>query len=120
VPGCYSADLRDCHSNGRACYDKKIAESKTPKEALRSLKRQVSDAIYSRLQADARRGSQDQGPGRATGERLCRQRGRIAPRAPALRPSHPRARHHPATPERTLTDPSGTSAEENPERLLMR
>jgi transposase len=30
-------------------------------------------------------------PGRATGERLCRQRGRLTPQAPALRTSHSRA-----------------------------
>ena len=46
--------VRHRHSKGRAYYDKKIAEGKTPKEALRSLKRQVSNAIYARLQADAR------------------------------------------------------------------
>jgi transposase len=43
------------HSTGRAYFDKKRAEGKTPKEALRSLKRQVSDAIFARLQADASR-----------------------------------------------------------------
>jgi transposase len=43
------------HSTGRAYFDKKLAEGKTPKEALRSLKRQVSDAIFGRLQADASR-----------------------------------------------------------------
>jgi len=32
-----------------------VAEGKTPKEALRALKRQLSDAIFARLQADARR-----------------------------------------------------------------
>ncbi len=37
-----------------------------------------------------RRSGQYQGPGRATGERLCRQHGRLTPRAPALRPSHSR------------------------------
>jgi len=42
------------HSQGRACYDKKLAEGKTPKEALRSLKRQVSNAIFACLHADAR------------------------------------------------------------------
>jgi transposase len=47
--------VRHPHSQGRAYYDKKIAEGKTPKEALRSLKRQVSDAIFARLRADARR-----------------------------------------------------------------
>jgi transposase len=43
------------HSAGRAYYDRKRAEGKTSKEALRSLKRHISDAIFARLQADARR-----------------------------------------------------------------
>ncbi|MGO9724574.1 MAG: transposase, partial [Streptosporangiaceae bacterium] len=47
--------IRHRHSDGRAYYVKKPAEGKTPREALRCLKRQVSDAIYSRLRADARR-----------------------------------------------------------------
>jgi transposase len=56
--------IRHRHSDGRAYYDKKLAEGKTPKEALRCLKRQVSDAIYSRLQADARRAAaRTAGPG---------------------------------------------------------
>jgi len=47
--------IRYRHSDGRACYDRKLAEGKTPEEALRALKRRVSDAIFARLQADARR-----------------------------------------------------------------
>src|SRR6266571_631956 len=47
--------IRYRHSPGRAYYDKKLAEGKTPKEALRALKRQISDAIFACLQADARR-----------------------------------------------------------------
>ncbi|MGH3405115.1 MAG: transposase [Streptosporangiaceae bacterium] len=47
--------IRYKHSDGRACYDKKIAGGKTGKEALRALKRQVSDAIYQHLKADAAR-----------------------------------------------------------------
>jgi transposase len=47
--------IRYRHSDGRAYYDRKLAEGKTPKEALRALKRRISDAIYARLQADARR-----------------------------------------------------------------
>ena len=43
------------HSQGRAYYDKKLAEGKTPKEALRALKRQISNAMFACLQADARR-----------------------------------------------------------------
>ena len=80
------------HSKGRAYYDKKLAEGKPPKEALRSLKRQAGNAIFACLQADARRAqAQGQGPGRAIGERLCSQRGRITPQQPALRASHSRA-----------------------------
>ena len=50
--------IRHRHSEGRAYYEKKLAEGKTHKEALRSLKRRISDAIYARLQADARRAGQ--------------------------------------------------------------
>ena len=37
---------------GRAYYRRKLAESKTPMEALRCLKRRLSDAVYRRLVAD--------------------------------------------------------------------
>jgi transposase len=40
-------------TNGRTYYDKKIAEGKTPKEAIRALKRRISDAVYRRLIADS-------------------------------------------------------------------
>ena len=56
--------IRYPHTKGRAYYDKKIAEGKTAKEALRALKRQVSDAIYQRMKADARRAAASAaGPG---------------------------------------------------------
>jgi transposase len=37
---------------GRAYYDRKITEGKTKKEALRALKRRISDAIYRHLITD--------------------------------------------------------------------
>jgi transposase len=46
--------IRQRHSDGRAYYDRKVAEGKTCKEALRSLKRRISNVIFARLQADAR------------------------------------------------------------------
>ena len=52
-----------------AYYDRKIAEGKTGKEALRSLKRRISDVIYAALVADAHLRTPG-GPGRANGERL--------------------------------------------------
>ncbi len=42
-------------SEGRAYYDRKVKEGKTTKEALRCLKRRISDAIFAHLVADARR-----------------------------------------------------------------
>jgi transposase len=42
-------------TTGRVYYDKKIGEGKTPKEAIRALKRRISDAVYKRLIADTRR-----------------------------------------------------------------
>jgi transposase len=47
--------IRYRHTKGRAYYDKKLAEGKTGKEALRALKRQISDAVFACLQEDARR-----------------------------------------------------------------
>jgi transposase len=61
--------IRHTHSPGRAYFDRKIAAGKTSKEALRALKRQLSDTIYARLQADAARDApaQADGPGGQSG-----------------------------------------------------
>src|SRR5262249_48701146 len=63
--------IRHGHSDGRAYYERKIAEGKTHKEALRSLKRQISNAIYAALLADARQAaaSSPKGPGGQPGNR---------------------------------------------------
>jgi transposase len=42
-------------TDGRAYYRRKRAEGKKPLEAIRCLKRKVSDAIYRHLVADAQR-----------------------------------------------------------------
>ena len=39
---------------GRAYYHRKIEEGKTPKEAIRALKRRISDAVYKKLRDDHR------------------------------------------------------------------
>jgi transposase len=52
--------IRFSRSKGRAYFDKKINDGKTPKEALRALKRQVSDALCKQVKAGARRAD---GPG---------------------------------------------------------
>ena len=60
--------IRHRHSPGRGFYDRKLAEGKTTKEAIRALKRRISDALYDRLVADAAR----RGSGRASGDELTR------------------------------------------------
>jgi len=40
---------------GRDYYQKKLAEGKTSKEAIRALKRRISDVVYQQLKADAHR-----------------------------------------------------------------
>ncbi len=47
--------LRHPHSDGRAYVDRKVAEGKTKREAIRALKRQISNAVYRQLVIDARR-----------------------------------------------------------------
>jgi len=52
--------VRHAHSEGRAYYDRKVTEGKTHKEALRALKRRISDALYAAMVADARRERQEE------------------------------------------------------------
>ena len=45
--------IRQKDSEGRVYFEKKVAEGKTKREAIRSLKRQVSNAVYRQLLIDA-------------------------------------------------------------------
>jgi transposase len=47
--------IRHRHSPGRGYYDRKLAEGHTPREAIRSLKRRLSDIAWRHLVADAQR-----------------------------------------------------------------
>jgi transposase len=47
--------IRNLDSEGRAYYDAKLAAGKTKREAMRALKRRISDRVYRHLVADARR-----------------------------------------------------------------
>jgi transposase len=46
--------LRQPHSDGRAYFDRRVAEGKTNKEAIRALKRQISNTVYRHLVDDTR------------------------------------------------------------------
>ena len=47
--------LRYPGTEGRIFYERKLAEGKTKKEAIRSLKRRLSDVVYRHLVADQKR-----------------------------------------------------------------
>jgi transposase len=60
--------IRFRHTAGRAYYDRKIAEGHSGKEAIRALKRRISDALYSHLRHDAEQTARVAiGPGGHTG-----------------------------------------------------
>ena len=47
--------IRHTHSDGRAYFDRRVADGKTKKEAIRALKRQISNSVYRQLVADTAR-----------------------------------------------------------------
>ncbi len=65
-------------TEGRRYYDRKVAAGKTNMEALRCLKRRLSDIVYNQMRHDTqRRGGE---PGRTPGGDTSIQRGRLTPR----------------------------------------
>jgi transposase len=47
--------IRQPHSDRRAYFERKLAEGRTKKDAVRSLKRHISNAVYRQLHTDAER-----------------------------------------------------------------
>ena len=47
--------IRQTHSEGRVYVEKKLAEGRTKRDAIRSLKRQISNTVYRHLVLDAQR-----------------------------------------------------------------
>jgi hypothetical protein len=82
---------------GRAYYRRRLAEGKTTMEALRALKRHLSDVVYKRMLHDAQaRGSWSDGPGRTLGSDSAIQRGRPNPDSRLFGQVTTRTRHHEA------------------------
>jgi hypothetical protein len=86
--------IRYRHSQGRAYYDKKLAEGKTGKEALRALKRQISNAIFACLQADTVGAG---GPGGQQGNGSAAGAAGLHPRHRLFGQATPGPGHHPTT-----------------------
>lgn len=78
---------------GRACYRHKLQQSKTSMEAMRALRRRLSDAVYRQLVTDAAcRAARQASPGEPSVPELpSSAAGPIAPAAPAAATSRRRA-----------------------------
>jgi transposase len=99
--------IRHRHSPGRAFYDRKLAAGKTKKEALRALKRRITDTIYRQLRADAERTKA--GPGGQAGTTHQSSVTGFEPRTPALRKNHSRTRPNARTSPRRAPQPNPTT-----------
>jgi len=66
---------------GRAYYRRKLTEGKTPMEAMRCLRRRLSDAVYRQLVADAAQ----TGPGGHSGATLHSSAADLTPNGASLR-----------------------------------
>jgi hypothetical protein len=96
--------IRFSGTPGRIYYERKRAEGKGAKEAIRALKRRISDLIYARLVADAKAaGTLKSGPGGQTGNVSKSSVTGSHPAKPALRKSHSRT-----TPNTTTRRPTRT------------
>ena len=92
------SQIRHRHSPGHGYYERKLAEG-TPREAIRSLKRRLSDIAWRHLVADARRPRRrlTAEPGRTLQQRLCRLRDRLSPEHRFLGAVAPRTLNHPTS-----------------------
>jgi transposase len=108
--------IRYRHSPGRAYYDKKLAEGKTGKEALRCLKRQISDAIFACLQADARRAATapEKSPGGQPGNHSSSRAAGSNPEHRRFGQATPGPATHPTTPTAPFPAPLPTRASGRP------
>jgi transposase len=102
--------IRHRHSPGRAFYDRKLADGKTKKEALRALKRRITDTLYRQLRADAAR--KQAGPGGQAGTTHQSSVTGFEPRTPALRKNHSRTRPNART-RPTRTPPAANTTTPN-------
>ncbi|HSR84882.1 MAG TPA: IS110 family transposase [Streptosporangiaceae bacterium] len=89
-------------TEGRAYYDRKVAAGKTPMEAMRCLKRRLSDVVYHQMITDARAGRTS--PGGQSGTTLQSSVTGLTPAAGASdKPLPGPARHQPKTPSLTAS-----------------
>jgi transposase len=91
------------HTEGRAYYDRKVAAGKTPMEAMRALKRRLSDIVYRQMITDAR--AAVTGPGGHLGAATGSSAAGLHPSAGASEKSLPGPAAHDPTPAKPAHSP---------------
>ena len=102
---------------GRAYYRSKIAAGKTTMEAMRALKRRLSDVVYRRLVADQKKHRQTQregGPGRTNGAAADSGAVDSNPNVDTSDTSHPEPANDDATAAATTTLPRSSTRSGRP------
>ena len=102
--------IRNHGTAGRIYYDRKVDAGMGRKAALRALKRKVSDAIYTRMMADAASpgSAEKQDPGGQSGNDSASSAAGSHPVTPALRTSHSRVTTNPTTGRSAVQQPRPT------------
>ena len=95
--------LRHRNSEGRAYYDRKVAAGKTPTEAMRALKRRLSDIVYHQMILDAQ--AVATGPGGHVGAATGSSAAGLHPSAGTSEKSLPGPATHDVTPGRPPHSP---------------
>jgi transposase len=90
-------------TEGRTYYDRKVAAGKTPREAMRALKRRLSDIVYHQMITDARRAAT--GPGGHLGAATGSSAAGLHPSAGTSEKSLPGPATHDVTPGRPPHSP---------------
>jgi hypothetical protein len=110
--------MRHPDSDGRIYVDRKVAEGKTKREAIRSLKRHISNTVYRHLIADARTRTKltIEGSGRTPGNDSSASAAGSHPYRPALRRSHSRTPPSTLRLPTTSADPTRPSTGRDPAR----
>jgi transposase len=98
-------------TEGRAYYDRKVAAGKTPREAMRALKRRLSDVVYRQMITDAR--ARETGPGGHLGAATGSSAAGSHPGAGTSEKSLPGPAAHDLTPRRPSHSP-GRSRQPSP------
>jgi hypothetical protein len=103
--------LRHANTDGRRYYDRRVAEGKTPMEAMRALKRRLSDVVYRQLVNDQKQQTAHDGDQDTEARRTGPEGHLGATTKSSAAGSNPNA----GASDKSLTEPAGADATPTPD-----